>query len=53
MNMAKYLEEKGKTEGEARAKRATAINLLKEGADPEFVAKVTGLALEDVKVLRG
>lgn len=35
-------------EGEARAKRVTAINLLKEGADPEFIAKVTALTMEEV-----
>jgi predicted transposase/invertase (TIGR01784 family) len=44
-------EAKGRAEGEARL-RKTARNLLKEGTDPQFVAKVTGLTLDEVKRLQ-
>jgi predicted transposase/invertase (TIGR01784 family) len=44
-------EAKGKAKGKAEGKAETALNLLKEGTDPQFVAKVTGLSLEDVMKL--
>lgn len=48
-------EAKGKAEGKAEGKvegiTETALNLLKEGTDPQFVAKVTGLSLEQVEKL--
>ena len=42
----------GRTEGRTEALKITALNLLKEGAEPQFVARVTGLSLEQVKQLR-
>ena len=39
MTIAEQLEARG----EAREKKTTALNLLKEGAEPQFVARVTGL----------
>jgi len=49
-------EAKGRAEGEAlgevKGVKKTAFNLLKEGTDPLFVAKVTGLSLDDVKRLQ-
>lgn len=39
---------KGKAEGVATAKETIARNLLDEGVDPAFVAKVTGLTVEKV-----
>lgn len=46
-------EARGKAEGEIEGIKKTALNLLKEGTDPQFVAKVTGLSLDDVKRLQG
>ena len=37
---------------EARGKAEVAINMLKEGADPAFVAKVTTLSTEEIKRLQ-
>ncbi|MEX1056183.1 MAG: Rpn family recombination-promoting nuclease/putative transposase, partial [Natronospirillum sp.] len=44
-------EAKGKAEGKVEGITETALNLLKEGTNPQFVAKVTGLSLEDVMKL--
>ena len=53
MTIAEQLEARGKAEGEIEGIKKTALNLLKEGTDPQFVAKVTGLSLDDVKRLQG
>ncbi|MBT2772144.1 hypothetical protein J7J47_07855 [Halomonas sp. ISL-60] len=52
MTIATQLEARGEAKGKIEGKIETARNLLKEGADPQFVAKVTGLTLEDVKRLQ-
>ena len=38
----------GLTEGEAKGIVKTAINLLKEKADVNFVSKVTGLSIDEI-----
>jgi hypothetical protein len=48
MNLAEILKEEGKHEG----KLETAKNMLLAGSDPVFVIKVTGLSLQEVKVLK-
>jgi len=56
MTIATQLEARGEARGEAKGKiegkLETARNLLQEGADPQFVAKVTGLPIDDVKRLQ-
>ena len=56
MTIATQLEARGEARGEAKGKIEgkieTARNLLQEGADPQFVAKVTGLSIDDVKRLQ-
>ncbi|MGB1192645.1 MAG: Rpn family recombination-promoting nuclease/putative transposase [Pseudomonadales bacterium] len=47
MTLAQQLEARG----EARSKREVALNFLREGVEPVFVAKNTGLSLAEVKVL--
>ena len=44
--------EKGKAEGEAKARRETAAALLKMGLDAQAVAEATQLSLGEVTVLR-
>lgn len=44
-------EAKGKAEGKAEGLKTTARNLLKEGSDPQFVARVTGLSRDVVEQL--
>lgn len=51
MTIAEQLEARGEAKGEAKGRKATAVNLLNEGAEPEFVARVTGLTVEEVKAL--
>jgi len=41
----------GKIEGEIHAQRQIARNMLAQQADPLFVAKVTGLSLEEIQRL--
>ena len=48
MSLAAKFEARGKAEG----KTEVAINMLKEGADPAFVAKVTTLSTEEIKRLQ-
>ena len=60
MTIATQLEARGEARGEVRGeakgriegKIETARNLLQEGADPQFVAKVTGLPIADVQRLQ-
>jgi predicted transposase/invertase (TIGR01784 family) len=64
MTFAEYFEAKGKLEGEAKGKlegkleaeaettEKIAINSLREGAEPSFVAKITGLSLAAVLELK-
>ena len=56
MTIAEQLEARGEARGEAKGKaeglKTTARNLLKEGTDPQFVAKVTGLSLEAIEQLQ-
>ena len=48
MSLAKQLEARG----EAKEKIEVAINMLKEGSEAAFVAKVTNLPIEEVKRLQ-
>ena len=43
--------EKGLAEGRAEGIRTMVGNMKKEGLDNAFIAKMTGLSLEDVKIL--
>jgi len=43
--------EEGLKEGEKKGEKKVAQNLLKEGTDPKFVAKVTGLSEKQVNEL--
>ena len=52
MTIAEQLEARGEARGEARIRVETARNLLKEGSDTQFVAKITGLSLERIKQLQ-
>lgn len=59
MSLAEKLEQrgfkKGHTEGHAQGRtqgqREIAHNMLQQKADPLFVAKVTGLSLDDIQKL--
>ncbi len=42
-------EAKGETEGKIKATTRIAINLLREGLDPQVVARNTGLSLEQIQ----
>jgi len=42
----------GNARGKEKGKNDIALSLLLEGSDPQFVAKVTGLPLDDVKRLQ-
>jgi predicted transposase/invertase (TIGR01784 family) len=44
-------KQEGKLEGKQEEKREIALNLLREGVDVELIAKVTGLAIEDIQKL--
>ena len=44
--------EKIEARGEARGKTEVAINMLKEGADAAFIAKVTGYSLAEIERLK-
>lgn len=48
MSLAEQLKEEGRTEKE----REIAKRMLDEGAEPTFVAKVTGLSLDKIKMLK-
>lgn len=48
MTIAVQLKALGREEGENNALKRVAANLLKEGVEPKFVAKNTGLSLEVV-----
>ncbi|HIF0232372.1 TPA: hypothetical protein ACXYK5_002292 [Legionella pneumophila] len=48
MSLAEQLKEEGRSEKE----REIAKRLLDEGAEPTFVAKVTGLSLDKIKMLQ-
>jgi hypothetical protein len=51
MNLsATYLKRKEEWAEEVQAK--IAINLLKEGSTPEFIARTTGLSIESIEKLR-
>lgn len=56
MSLAEQLKEEGriegKLEGELEGKQEIAKRLLEENTDPAFVAKVTGLSLDKIKLLQ-
>lgn len=52
MSLAEQLKQEGRIEGELNKEREIAKRLLEEGADPVFVAKVTGLSLDKIKILQ-
>lgn len=52
MSLAEQLKEEGRIEGELNKEKEIAKRLLEEGADPVFVAKVTGLSLDKIKILQ-
>jgi predicted transposase/invertase (TIGR01784 family) len=52
MSLADKLRHEGKLEGELNKEREIAKRMLDEGAEPAFVAKVTGLSLDKIKVLQ-
>ncbi len=52
MTVAEQLKEEGKLEAIEQRNEAIACNLLKAGSDIEFVAKMTGLPLEQVTALK-
>jgi hypothetical protein len=43
----------GVAKGEAKKQRQIAMNLLADGMSPEYVAKVAGMEVDDVKKLTG
>ena len=45
-------EARGKAEGEARGKAEVALNMLNAGADLEFVSKMTGLSMQQLRTLQ-
>lgn len=49
-SIKKYWEEKIE-EGIFNEKTEIALNLLKEGSEMEFVSKITGLSIEEIKNL--
>ena len=44
--------EQGLEQGSEKKSREIALNLLRNGSEPKFVAKNTGLPLKEVKVLQ-
>lgn len=56
MSLAEQLKEEGRIEGKLEGKlegeKEIAKRLLKEGSEPDFVAKVTGLSLDKIKTLQ-
>lgn len=52
MSLAEQLKKEGRIEGELNKEREIAKRLLEEGSDPDFVAKVTGLSLDKIKMLQ-
>ena len=52
MSLAEQLKEEGREKGRIEKEREIAKRMLDEGADPTFVAKVTGLSLDKIKVLQ-
>ena len=44
--------EKGREEGREEGREKVALNLLKEGAEPAFICKVTGLSEEELNQLK-
>lgn len=51
MTIAEQFEARGVAKGIAKGIAETALNFLKEGTDPQFVAKVTGLSPEEITKL--
>jgi predicted transposase YdaD len=45
------LLEEGREEGDQGARRAIARNLIQEGCDMTFIARVAGLSLEEIRQL--
>ncbi len=52
MSLAEQLKEEGRLEGVLKGKFEIAERMLAEDSDPIFVAKVTGLPLDKIKVLQ-
>lgn len=52
MSLAEQLKNEGRIEGEHNKEREIAKRLLEEGAEPVFVAKITGLSLDKIKMLQ-
>ena len=45
-------EQRGIVKGRAEERKKIARDMLEAGADPEFITKITGLTLEEVKALQ-
>ena len=52
MTMRQQLEQRGEQRGLQQGIELTAYNALKSGADVEFVAKITGLTIDQVNILK-
>jgi predicted transposase/invertase (TIGR01784 family) len=52
MSLAEQIKEEGKEEGKIEKEREIVKRMLDTGSDPAFVAKVTGLSLEKIKMLQ-
>lgn len=52
MSLAEQLKEEGRIEGELNKEKEIVKRLLDEGAEPVFIAKITGLSLDKIKSLQ-
>lgn len=52
MSLAEQLKEEGRIQGELNKEREIAKRMLDAGAEPAFVANVTGLSLDKIKTLQ-
>ena len=51
MNMGEALRQEGRQEGMQKGMHTVAVNMLNEGADTQFVQRVTGLSPEQIDQL--
>lgn len=52
MTAAEQLRQAGREQGAHKKAQEIALNLLKEGAEPKFVAKITQLSPAEIKQLQ-
>ena len=52
MSFAEKIEARGEARGKEEGKTEVAVNMLKEGANATFIAKVTGLSLAEIERLK-